>query len=81
MILTVGIGTVLNEIVPSDAVCPTEVGIQVVIEKMMNIRLSQTILSRIREDETTDDGVFKFFKENHAKTCLCNTINNNRILP
>lgn len=51
MTLAVGIATVLNEMVPRDAVCATAVGIQVVIQKAMIMRLSQTMLSQICEDE------------------------------
>lgn len=60
MILAAGIGTVLNEIVPRDAVCPTDVGTQALILKTMNMRLSQTILSQLCEDGTINDSVLEF---------------------
>lgn len=62
MILTAGIGTVLNEIVPRDAVCATDVGIQAAIQKPMNMRLSPTILSQLCEDGRIDDSFFKFLR-------------------
>ena len=61
MILAVGIGTVLNEIEPRDALCPTEVGIFAMIQKTMNVLpplLSQTMLSQLRRDGTIDDSFF-----------------------
>ena len=59
MILAVGIRTVLNEIVLRDTVCPRDVGIQAVIQKTMNMRLSQTILSQLCEDGTITDDSFE----------------------
>ena len=61
MILAVGIGTVLNEIEPRDALCPTEVGIFAMIQKTMNVLpplLRQTMLSQLRRDGTIDDSFF-----------------------